>query len=219
MPVQVSYPGVYVQEEPSGVQTITGVSTSIALFVRRTERGHPGPPTRSSSFQRLRSAASAPTRRESEMTHQVRQFFTNGGTQAYVMRIAAGARRRTVDLDNEAATSCWNDGGGGGHRVARTSGASRSTTTPPNPRRPSTCASSASSTTAAATFSAGSGSLLQPDHGRERRAFRPQRRDPGVAPRLADRRGRGPCSRGVDERPGWVLAANPDAEIAAISRG
>ena len=33
MPVQVSYPGVYVQEEPSGVQTITGVSTSIALFV------------------------------------------------------------------------------------------------------------------------------------------------------------------------------------------
>ena len=27
MPVQVSYPGVYIQEEPSGVRTITGVQT------------------------------------------------------------------------------------------------------------------------------------------------------------------------------------------------
>ena len=31
MPVPVSYPGVYVEEIPSGVQTITGVATSIAV--------------------------------------------------------------------------------------------------------------------------------------------------------------------------------------------
>ena len=90
MPVQVSYPGVYVQEEPSGVQTITGVSTSIAMFVGRTERGILNRPTLIFSFSDYVRSFGAGTR-ESEMAHQVRQFFTNGGTQAYVMRIALGA--------------------------------------------------------------------------------------------------------------------------------
>src|SRR5262249_61180430 len=39
--VQVSYPGVYIQEKPSGVRTITGVATSIAAFVGFTRRGLP----------------------------------------------------------------------------------------------------------------------------------------------------------------------------------
>jgi hypothetical protein len=33
MPVAVSYTGVYIQEVPSGVATITGVATSIGAFV------------------------------------------------------------------------------------------------------------------------------------------------------------------------------------------
>ena len=33
MPVQLSYPGVYIEEISSGVRTITGVATSIAAFV------------------------------------------------------------------------------------------------------------------------------------------------------------------------------------------
>ena len=33
MPIAPTYPGVYVQEVPSGVRTIVGVSTSTALFV------------------------------------------------------------------------------------------------------------------------------------------------------------------------------------------
>ena len=37
--VQVSYPGVYVVERPSGVRTITGVATSIAAFVDAFPRG------------------------------------------------------------------------------------------------------------------------------------------------------------------------------------
>ena len=38
MPTQVSYPGVYIEEVPSGVRTITGVATSITAFLgsRRT---------------------------------------------------------------------------------------------------------------------------------------------------------------------------------------
>ena len=39
MPVSVSYPGVYVEEIPSGVRTITGVATSITAFVGRAARG------------------------------------------------------------------------------------------------------------------------------------------------------------------------------------
>ena len=33
MPVTPTYPGVYIEEIPSGVHTITGVATSIAAFV------------------------------------------------------------------------------------------------------------------------------------------------------------------------------------------
>lgn len=39
MPIQPTYPGVYIQEIPSGVRTITGVSTSITAFIGRAKRG------------------------------------------------------------------------------------------------------------------------------------------------------------------------------------
>ena len=101
MPVQVSYPGVYVQEEPSGVQTITGVSTSIALFVGMAQRGPMDRATNLLSFTAYERTFGSDTT-VSEMTDQVRQFFLNGGSQAYVIRIADGAQAASVDLDNEA---------------------------------------------------------------------------------------------------------------------
>jgi phage tail sheath protein FI len=39
MPVSPTYPGVYIEEIPSGVRTITGVATSITGFVGRALRG------------------------------------------------------------------------------------------------------------------------------------------------------------------------------------
>ena len=39
MPVALTYPGVYVEEIPSGVHTITGVSTSVTAFIGYTQRG------------------------------------------------------------------------------------------------------------------------------------------------------------------------------------
>ena len=39
MPVQVSYPGVYVQENPSGARTVSGVSTASTAFVDFFARG------------------------------------------------------------------------------------------------------------------------------------------------------------------------------------
>ena len=50
MAVQVTYPGVYVQEVPSGVRTIVGVSTSIGCFVGRAKSGPLATPTRSQNL-------------------------------------------------------------------------------------------------------------------------------------------------------------------------
>ena len=50
MPVAPTYPGVYIEEIPSGVRTITGVATSITAFIGRTLRGPVNDPVRVQSF-------------------------------------------------------------------------------------------------------------------------------------------------------------------------
>ena len=50
MPVTPTYPGVYIEELPSGVRTITGVATSITAFVGRALRGSVDEPVRIQSF-------------------------------------------------------------------------------------------------------------------------------------------------------------------------
>lgn len=111
MPVPVSYPGVYIREVPSGVRTITGVATSIALFMGRTRRGRLNVPTRVLSFGAYERNFGTDMV-ISEMTDQVRQFFLNGGQQAFIMRIAESsttpqlstAKPATVTLKNQAGT-------------------------------------------------------------------------------------------------------------------
>src|SRR5262245_8319916 len=102
MPVQVTFPGVYVQEIPSGVNTITGVATSIGMFLGMTQRGRLGIPTRVLSFADYSRAFGTDTA-VSEMTDQVRQFFINGGQQAFILRLANGALSATVGLKDELA--------------------------------------------------------------------------------------------------------------------
>ena len=105
MPVtpQVSYPGVYIQEVPSGVRTIVGVSTSIAVFIGRAKQGQMNEPIlclNYSDFERVFSSEYA----GSDMVRAVRLFFQNGGTQCYAMRIADGATQSQVTLRNEGNT-------------------------------------------------------------------------------------------------------------------
>jgi phage tail sheath protein FI len=100
MAVQVSYPGVYVQEESSGARAIAGVATSIALFVGMAERGRMGVPVRvfsNADFERN----FGPTTR-GELATQVRQFFNNGGGTAWIGRIANGAVAAEIMLRNQA---------------------------------------------------------------------------------------------------------------------
>jgi phage tail sheath protein FI len=86
VPVSLTYPGVYVQEIPSGVHTITGVATSITAFIGRTARG---PDNKAytinsfSDFERTFGGLWAP----SSLGYAVRDFFLNGGGQAIIVRL------------------------------------------------------------------------------------------------------------------------------------
>jgi len=89
MPVQVSYPGVYIEEVPSGVRTITGVSTSIAAFVGFFPKG---PMNKAEAifnmgdFERIFGGLD----KRSDSGYAISQFFLNGGQRAYVVRVASG---------------------------------------------------------------------------------------------------------------------------------
>ncbi len=86
MPVTPTYPGVYIEEIPSGVRTIVGVATSITAFIGRGKRG----PTNEaktinslSDFDRIFGGLWL----ESALGYAVRDFYLNGGSQAIVVRL------------------------------------------------------------------------------------------------------------------------------------
>lgn len=86
MPQQLTYPGVYVEEIPSGVRTIVGVSTSITAFVGRAKRGPVNEAVRIQSFgdyERVFGGLST----DSTMSYAVRQYFMNGGSDAIIVRV------------------------------------------------------------------------------------------------------------------------------------
>src|ERR1041384_2183394 len=89
MPVQVSYPGVYIEELSSGVHTITGVATSITAFLGRAQRGPVNQPVTIFNFGDFERsfgglAVSDP------MSYAVRDFYLNGGNQAIIVRLYKG---------------------------------------------------------------------------------------------------------------------------------
>ena len=101
MPVTVSYPGVYIDEVSSGVHTITSVSTSIAAFFGRTSKGKLNKAIRCLSPSDFTRNFGAP-HPQSDLGHAVRQFFANGGTDCYVVRLANGATSATITLHSLA---------------------------------------------------------------------------------------------------------------------
>ena len=90
MPVQLASPGVYIQEVSSGVRTIAGVATSVAAFLGAASRGPINKATRIFSFADFERAFGGLSA-DSEMSYGVRQFFINGGTDAWSVRIVKNA--------------------------------------------------------------------------------------------------------------------------------
>jgi len=104
MPVQTTYPGVYVEERPSGVHTIVGVSTSVTAFVGAAASGPVDTPVRIFSFADYVRAFGAPLDEDRPMGHAVQLFFTNGGAEAVVVRaVAADATAADVTLQDDAS--------------------------------------------------------------------------------------------------------------------
>lgn len=115
--IQVSYPGVYIEEIPSGVRTITGVVTSIAAFVGWAPKG---PTDRAelvlswSDFDRKFGGLDA----RSQFGHSVSHFFANGGQRAYIVRLvtsgsdtpADNASPGAVTLDGKLTVTAQNPG-------------------------------------------------------------------------------------------------------------
>src|SRR3954467_12774307 len=102
MPSSLTYPGVYIEELPSGVRTITGVPTSVTAFVGRAWKGPVDEPVRINSYADFERTFGG-LWRQSPMSYAVQQFFANGGGQALVVRVAtrdggSAAAAATVDL-------------------------------------------------------------------------------------------------------------------------
>ena len=93
---QLTYPGVYVEEVSSGVRPIAQASTSIAAFVGVAERGPMGEAVKVFNFTdyQTRYGEFLPG---SFLSHAVYQFFNNGGTQCYVVRVT-GANPATANI-------------------------------------------------------------------------------------------------------------------------
>jgi phage tail sheath protein FI len=97
MAVTTTYPGVYIQEIPSGVRTITGVATSITAFVGYTARGPVNRAVRIHNFGDYEREFGG-LHRDSAVAYALQQFFLNGATDAYVVRVARGANLAAVTL-------------------------------------------------------------------------------------------------------------------------
>jgi phage tail sheath protein FI len=82
----LTYPGVYVEEIPSGVRTITGVATSITAFVGKAISGPLDQPTTIFSFADFVRQFGG-LGYDYPMSYAVSDFFGNGGGQAIVVRI------------------------------------------------------------------------------------------------------------------------------------
>jgi uncharacterized protein len=101
MPVTLSYPGVYIEEIPSGVRTIIGVATSITAFIGRTRRGRTDEPVRIQSFGDFGREFGG-LWAHSPMSYAVQQFFLNGGTDTLIVRVHNGALKAAILLPTPA---------------------------------------------------------------------------------------------------------------------
>jgi len=94
-----TYPGVYIQELPSAVRTITGVSTSITAFIGRALKGPEKEPRLIHNFADYERIFGG-LWRYSNMSYAIYQYFQNGGKDALIVRVVqTDASKSTVNVD------------------------------------------------------------------------------------------------------------------------
>jgi hypothetical protein len=107
MPVTPTYPGVYIDEIPSQVRTIVGVPTSIAAFVGVAPRGPVNTPVHLTSWgDYVREFGGLAD--SSLMSYAVFQYYSNGGSEAEIVRVVrtadAGGKKKAVAATLELPT-------------------------------------------------------------------------------------------------------------------
>lgn len=99
MAIEVSYPGVYVQEVPGSAPTVPGVSTASTAFIDFFSRGPMNTAVQLFSmgdFERMFGGLHA----RSEASYAIQQYFLNGGKQAWIIRATDGlAKKAFVDVE------------------------------------------------------------------------------------------------------------------------
>ena len=91
------HPGVYIEEVPSGVRPIEGVSTSTAAFLGKAEKGPLDRAFMVTSFIEFQTNYGT-FLNDSYLAHAALQFFNNGGKRLYVVRVANGAAAADVAI-------------------------------------------------------------------------------------------------------------------------
>jgi phage tail sheath protein FI len=92
-----TYPGVYIEEVPSGVRSIVGVATSITAFIGRARRGPTDRPVRVQSFAEFERRYGG-LWEPATLGYAVRHYFDNGGSDAIIARVHNGAAASTLSL-------------------------------------------------------------------------------------------------------------------------
>lgn len=120
MRVNPTYPGVYIEEIPSGVRAIRGVATSVAAFIGTFRRGLLNEAVRIlslSDFEREYGGLD----RDSEASYAVQQFFLNGGSEAWIIRVGhpgpADGGPPVIEPISAASVPLEDTVGGGGNTL------------------------------------------------------------------------------------------------------
>lgn len=101
MPVNPTYPGVYVEEMPSVTRSIVGVATSKTAFLGRALRGPVNEPIEIKSFGDFARRFGG-IWKDAPLSYAVQQYFGNGGAEAIVVRLANGGAAARYKLAPES---------------------------------------------------------------------------------------------------------------------
>ena len=151
MPVTPTYPGVYIEEVPSGVRPITGVATSITAFVGFARRGPVNEPDDRAELPRVRPGCSAGSGNEHDELRRAAVLPERRPRRADRPRRAASgggtlATQGTVTVGGGGAQNLMLDRRQRGCVVGTISACGSTTTQATGSRRSSTSRSRTSST-------------------------------------------------------------------------
>lgn len=104
MSVQVSYPGVYIDEVTSA-GAISGVGTSTAAFLGPADDGPLNVPTKITSWDKFKKTFGEDPADGFYLWYAVRGFFENGGKVCYVTRVSNGKYDNKTFSDRNPASS------------------------------------------------------------------------------------------------------------------